>query len=85
MEAYLNNLFKGSEPWRIGMFIDKMKDLQKDATINEVGQFSKDAIRIATDLMNQKKYGFELCQCTEEPMWPVGGLCVTCNKPQKKK
>lgn len=79
MEAYLNNLFKDADPWRVEMFIDKMKSLKRDATINEVASFAMEARDIATKILGNK-----YCQCTKEPMWPVGGQCVQCNKPQKK-
>lgn len=26
----------------------------------------------------------DYCTCTEEPMWLVGGKCVTCEKPRKQ-
>ena len=26
----------------------------------------------------------KFCKCTEEPMWLVGGKCVSCDLPQKK-
>ena len=24
------------------------------------------------------------CKCTKEPMWTIGGKCVTCGKPKSK-
>ena len=79
MKEYITNLFKDAQPWRVEMFIDKMKDLKKDATINEVASFAMEARDIATKILDDK-----FCKCTQEPMWTVGSLCVTCNKPQKK-
>lgn len=51
MKDLIIELFKDSESWRIEMFIDKMNDLQRDAVINEVGYFAKNAKFHAKELL----------------------------------
>lgn len=52
MKEYITELFKDSESWRIEMFISKMTDLQRDAVINEVGYFAKNAKYYAQQLLD---------------------------------
>ena len=51
MKQYIQDLFQGSERWRVELFIDKMNSLKKEATINEVGQFAIEAQREAQLLL----------------------------------
>jgi len=54
MKDLIVELFKDSESWRIEMFIDKMNDLQRNATINEVGYFAKNAKHWAQELIKHR-------------------------------
>ncbi len=45
---------------------------------NWVSQFPEEFI-------DRYKTKWDLCKCTKEPMWTVGGKCVTCNKPFRLK
>jgi hypothetical protein len=52
MKDLIVELFKDSESWRIEMFIDKMHALQREAVINEVGEFANSAKFYAQQLLD---------------------------------
>jgi len=54
MDEYIRSLFGSAEKWRVEMFIDKMKELQKNAVINEIEAFAILAARSAYELIRDK-------------------------------